>query len=111
MERDHFRFLISPNLAGWGPALLRRGYISAGYAGNDGMDDAAALAQLYPDYDFALLPASAAWAAGASRGLPGNSAASGSKSASACSDTRAMAKMAGDRHGVGRAHLRRNRWQ
>ena len=55
--------LISPNLAGWAPSLLRRGYISAGYAGNDGMDDAAALAQLYPDYDFALLPRRA-WAAG-----------------------------------------------
>jgi pimeloyl-ACP methyl ester carboxylesterase len=58
-----FPALISPNLAGWGPSLLRRGYISCGYAGNDGMDDAAALAQLYPDYDFALLPRRA-WAAG-----------------------------------------------
>ncbi len=58
-----FPVLISPNLAGWGPALLRRGYISAGYAGNDGMDDAAALGALYPDYDFALLPRRA-WAAG-----------------------------------------------
>jgi pimeloyl-ACP methyl ester carboxylesterase len=57
-----FPVLISPNLAGWGPALLRRGYISAGYAGNDGMDDAAALDKLYPDYDFALLPRRA-WAA------------------------------------------------
>ena len=51
-----FPVLISPNLTGWAPSLLRRGYISAGYAGNDGMDDAAALAQLYPEYDFALLP-------------------------------------------------------
>jgi len=58
-----FPVLISPNLAGWSPALLRRGYISAGYAGNDGMDDAAALAQLYPEFDFALLPRRA-WAAG-----------------------------------------------
>jgi pimeloyl-ACP methyl ester carboxylesterase len=57
-----FPVLISPNLAGWGPSLLRRGYISAGYAGNDGMDDAAALDKLYPDYDFALLPRRA-WAA------------------------------------------------
>jgi pimeloyl-ACP methyl ester carboxylesterase len=55
--------LISPNLAGWGPSLLRRGYISAGYAANDGMDDAAALAALYPEYDFALLPRRA-WAVG-----------------------------------------------
>ena len=58
-----FPVLISPNLQGWAPALLRRGYISAGYAGNDGMDDAAALGALYPDYDFALLPRRA-WAAG-----------------------------------------------
>jgi pimeloyl-ACP methyl ester carboxylesterase len=58
-----FPVLISPNLTGWGPALLRRGYISAGYAGNDGMDDAAALDKIYPDYDFALLPRRA-WAAG-----------------------------------------------
>jgi pimeloyl-ACP methyl ester carboxylesterase len=57
-----FPVLISPSLTGWAPALLRRGYISAGYAGNDGMDDAAALAALYPDYDFALLPRRA-WAA------------------------------------------------
>jgi pimeloyl-ACP methyl ester carboxylesterase len=57
-----FPVLISPNLAGWAPSLLRRGYISAGYAGNDGMDDAAALDKLYPDYDFALLPRRA-WAA------------------------------------------------
>jgi pimeloyl-ACP methyl ester carboxylesterase len=56
-----FPVLISPNLAGWGPSLIRRGYISAGYAANDGMDDAAALAALYPDYDFALLPRRA-WA-------------------------------------------------
>ena len=58
-----FPVVISPNLTGWGPSVIRRGYISAGYAGNDGMDDAAALAQLYPDYDFALLPRRA-WAAG-----------------------------------------------
>ncbi|HWA08122.1 MAG TPA: alpha/beta fold hydrolase [Opitutaceae bacterium] len=53
--------LISPNLPGWGPSLVRRGYISAGYAGNDGMDDADALKDLYPDYDFAALPRRA-WA-------------------------------------------------
>jgi pimeloyl-ACP methyl ester carboxylesterase len=58
-----FPVLISPNLAGWGPSLLRRGYISCGYAANDGMDDAARLAQLYPEYDFALIPRRA-WAAG-----------------------------------------------
>ena len=58
-----FPLLISPNLGGWAPSLVRRGYISCGYAGNDGMDDATPLAQLYPDYDFALLPRRA-WAAG-----------------------------------------------
>jgi dienelactone hydrolase len=58
-----FPALMAPSLAGWAPALLRRGYISAGYAGNDGMDDAAALDKLYPDFDFALLPRRA-WAAG-----------------------------------------------
>jgi pimeloyl-ACP methyl ester carboxylesterase len=57
-----FPVLISPNLAGWGPSLLRRGYISCGYAGNDGMDDEAALAGVYPEYDFATLPRRA-WAA------------------------------------------------
>ena len=54
--------LICPSLAGWGPTLIRRGYISAGFAGNDFMDDAAALADLYPEYDFATLPRRA-WAA------------------------------------------------
>jgi pimeloyl-ACP methyl ester carboxylesterase len=58
-----FPVLMAPSLAGWGPALLRRGYISAGFAANDAMDDAAALAELYPDYDFALLPRRG-WAAG-----------------------------------------------
>ncbi|MDR2673586.1 MAG: alpha/beta hydrolase [Opitutaceae bacterium] len=51
-----FPVLISPNLAGWSQLLVRRGYISAGFAGNDRMDDAAALRELYPDYDFATLP-------------------------------------------------------
>jgi len=58
-----FPVLMAPGLAGWGPALLRRGYISAGFAANDAMDDAAPLAQLYPDYDFAVLPRRG-WAAG-----------------------------------------------
>jgi acetyl esterase/lipase len=57
-----FPVLISASLQGWASSLIRRGYIAAGYAGNDGMDDAAALAPLYPDYDFALLPRRA-WAA------------------------------------------------
>ncbi|MBT9333081.1 alpha/beta fold hydrolase [Paracidobacterium acidisoli] len=54
--------LLNCDLLGWAPELIRRGYISAGYAGNDMMDDAAALDKLYPDYDFALLPRRA-WAA------------------------------------------------
>jgi dienelactone hydrolase len=58
-----FPVLISPNLTGWAPSLVRRGYISCGYAGNDAMDDAAALSAIYPDNDFALL-SRRAWAAG-----------------------------------------------
>lgn len=53
---ETFPVMISPSLAGWGATVIRRGYISAGYAGNDGMDDAAPLKDLYPDYDFAALP-------------------------------------------------------
>ncbi|HWA28119.1 MAG TPA: alpha/beta fold hydrolase [Lacunisphaera sp.] len=51
-----FPALIAPNLPGWGPALIRRGYASVGFAGNDFMDDAAPLKELYPDHDFAALP-------------------------------------------------------
>ena len=58
-----FPVLINSSLQGWAASLIRRGYISAGFAGNDTMDDADALAQLYPDYDFALLPRRG-WAAG-----------------------------------------------
>jgi pimeloyl-ACP methyl ester carboxylesterase len=57
-----FPVLVNCDLQGWAPELIRRGYISAGYAGNDAMDDADSLAALYPDYDFALLPRRA-WAA------------------------------------------------
>ena len=58
-----FPVLINSSLSGWASSLIRRGYISAGFAGNDAMDDADALAQLYPVYDFALLPRRG-WAAG-----------------------------------------------
>jgi pimeloyl-ACP methyl ester carboxylesterase len=51
-----FPVLINSSLQGWAPSLIRRGYISAGFAGNDAMDDAAALADVYPNNDFALLP-------------------------------------------------------
>ncbi|KAA6324078.1 Multidomain esterase [termite gut metagenome] len=53
--RETFPVMISPSLAGWSATVIRRGYISAGYAGNDGMDDAAPLKDLYPNYDFATL--------------------------------------------------------
>jgi dienelactone hydrolase len=51
-----FPVLLCPNLDGWAPRLVRRGYISAGYAGDDFMDDAEPLKALYPDNDFAALP-------------------------------------------------------
>lgn len=51
-----YRVLVCNDLAGWGPAVIRRDYISCGYAGNDFMDDAAPLDKLYPEYTFALLP-------------------------------------------------------
>ncbi|HWA93318.1 MAG TPA: alpha/beta fold hydrolase [Terracidiphilus sp.] len=57
-----FPVLVNSSLTGWAPELIRRGYMSAGFAGNDFMDDADALAALYPKYDFALLPRRA-WAA------------------------------------------------
>jgi dienelactone hydrolase len=60
---EKFPVMISPSLQGWSSALIRRGYISAGYAGNDFMDDAAPLKDLYPDHDFATLPRRA-WLAG-----------------------------------------------
>lgn len=54
---EKFPVMISPGLAtAWASTVLRRGYISAGYAGNDAMDDAAQLKDLYPDHDFATLP-------------------------------------------------------
>lgn len=55
-EGEKFPVMISPNLTGWSSVVIRRGYISAGYAGNDFMDDAASLKELYPDHDFATLP-------------------------------------------------------
>ncbi len=60
---EKFPVMISPSLQGWSSVLIRRGYISAGYAGNDFMDDAAPLKELYPDHDFATLPRRA-WLAG-----------------------------------------------
>jgi cephalosporin-C deacetylase-like acetyl esterase len=59
-----FPVMISPSLnaMGFGPAALARGYISAGFAGNDGQNDANAYVPLYPQYDFADLPRRA-WSA------------------------------------------------
>jgi dienelactone hydrolase len=57
-----FPALIHPDLspAGppgtWEPILIRRGYASVAFAGNDRMDDADAFKDLYPGYDFATLP-------------------------------------------------------
>jgi dienelactone hydrolase len=59
IANDMFHYNVWIN---WTPSLIRRDYISVGYAGNDDMDDADALAQLYPKYDFALLPRRA-WSA------------------------------------------------
>jgi pimeloyl-ACP methyl ester carboxylesterase len=55
-QGEKFPVMISPSLNGWSTTVLRRGYISAGYAGNDAMDDAAPLKELYPENDFATLP-------------------------------------------------------
>jgi hypothetical protein len=55
-----FPVMISPTLAGgargFGGAALDRGYISAGFAGNDRDNDASTYVPLYPKYDFADLP-------------------------------------------------------
>lgn len=47
--------LLGTSLGGWGSMLTQRGYVSAGYAASDFMDDAAQLAEIYPDYDFSAL--------------------------------------------------------
>jgi cephalosporin-C deacetylase-like acetyl esterase len=56
-----FPVMISPSInvpgaAAFGGVALARGYISAGFAGNDGQNDANAYVPLYPDFDFADLP-------------------------------------------------------
>jgi pimeloyl-ACP methyl ester carboxylesterase len=61
-----FPVLMGPGLIGGfvnsAPAILRRGYITASYAGNDSNDDSRALAALYPQFDFGTIPRRA-WAA------------------------------------------------
>ena len=57
-----FPVLVGPAwIRGWAQLAVRRGYLCAIYAGSDSQDDADALAALYPQYDFALLPRRA-WA-------------------------------------------------
>jgi cephalosporin-C deacetylase-like acetyl esterase len=55
-----FPVMISPSTSGgtsgFGGAALARGYISAGFAGNDFQNDANAYIPLYPEFDFADLP-------------------------------------------------------
>jgi dienelactone hydrolase len=56
-----FPVMISPSInapgaAAFGGVALARGYIAAGFAGNDGQNDANAYVPLYPDFDFADLP-------------------------------------------------------
>jgi cephalosporin-C deacetylase-like acetyl esterase len=55
-----FPVMISPSIGGgaggFGGAALTRGYISAGFAGNDSQNDANAYIPLYPEFDFADLP-------------------------------------------------------
>jgi hypothetical protein len=48
--------MISTSFSGWAQMALMRGYIHVGFAGNDFMDDGAALESVYPQYDFATLP-------------------------------------------------------
>jgi dienelactone hydrolase len=60
---EKFPVMMSPSLSGWAATVVRRRYISAGYGGNDAMDDGVALKELYPGYDFATLPRRA-WLAG-----------------------------------------------
>src|SRR6185436_9706380 len=61
-----FPVMISPSInvgaGGFGGAALARGYIAAGFAGNDGQNDANAYVPLYPEFDFADLPRRA-WSA------------------------------------------------
>ena len=50
-----FPVLLATNLGGLGNNLIRRGYISAGFAGSDFQDDSRELRDVYPDYTFATL--------------------------------------------------------
>jgi hypothetical protein len=58
--RGPFPVLMGPSLMGGfgnsAPTILRRGYITASYAGNDGNDDSQTVGSLYPQFDFGTLP-------------------------------------------------------
>ena len=56
-----FPVFMGPGIRPWAQLAVRRGYLCALYAGSDFQDDAAPLAALYPQHDFALLPRRA-WA-------------------------------------------------
>ena len=47
--------LLSTNLGGPGAVALRRGYISAGFAGSDFLDDSRELRDVYPDCTFSTM--------------------------------------------------------
>jgi pimeloyl-ACP methyl ester carboxylesterase len=48
--------LMGPGIRAWAQLAVRRGYLCAVYAGADSNEETDALAELYPNYDFALLP-------------------------------------------------------
>ena len=54
-----FPVLMGPGLIGgfgnWAPAILRHGFITASYTGNDANDDSRAIGSLYPQFDFGTL--------------------------------------------------------
>jgi dienelactone hydrolase len=62
-----FPVMMGPGMIGgfgnMAPTLLRRGYITASYAGNDGSDDSKAMGTLYPDTADTGALARRAWAA------------------------------------------------
>ena len=53
---QRYPVVLSGSLGGPGGAVLQRGYISAGFAGSDFMDDGRSLPEIYPDYSFGALP-------------------------------------------------------
>ena len=60
---EKFPVVLSPKLGGLGAALLQRGYISAGFAASDTLDDSRELQDVYRNYTFSKLTRRA-WLAG-----------------------------------------------